>query len=42
MAAGCGTSCCDWPELTEAIEGSTGQLEAAVNDASQLAMDKTI
>ena len=42
MAAGCGTSCCDWPELTEAMDGRTGQLGAAANDDSQLATDKTI
>ena len=42
MAAGWGTSCCDWPELTEAMDGMMGQLGAAVNDASQFATDKTI
>ena len=42
MAAGWGTSCCDWPELTDVMDGRTGQLEAADNDASQLATDKTV
>lgn len=42
IAAGCGTSCCDWPELTEATDGKTGQLGEAANDDSQLATNKTI
>lgn len=42
MAAGWGTSCWDWPELTDVMEGNTGQLGAANSDVSQLATDKTI
>jgi len=42
MAAGCGTSCWDWPELTDAMDGNTGQLGAAASDVSQLATDSMI